>query len=355
MAANSTMVVRPNYQPVNPFDAGTNDTVATFQNYQAIVNGQSIYGAAGSQSALIGNDGKPYVTFGDLSPSTNPQTKLDNQTPNAGVSVLRFPSELPRYYMTLSISDYHRSGWMNVGTTSETARIVLPLPSTMVDNQHIRYDTESIGAVGALSVSVLNDAKKAWETGNFDTVEGIGKTLGGVAGAAASSIKENILKHYQSVGSGIIQQHTGALGKGLAALSGMTVNDFLTVMMKGPSYKVREFIWRFSPQTADESETLRKIIQLTNNKSAPSLPGGLGSLFFRWPSIWRCKFEYVDSSRKLDLQTFQMKPAVLTNVQWNYTPNGVPSFYAGTSAPESIEAHFQFMELEYWLDGDYPQ
>lgn len=351
MAVNP--IIRPDYQYVNPFDAGTNGTVATFQNYQAIVNGQSIYGQAGSQSALIGNDGKPYVTFGDLSPSTNPQTKLDNQTPSSSVNLLRFPSELPRYYMTLSISDYHRTGWMNVGTTSETARIVFPLPSSMVDNQNVRYDVEPIGAVGALSVSVLNDAKKAWETGNFDSVENTTKTLGGTAAAAASSIKENVLNNYKNVGAGLIQQHTGALGKGLAALSGMSVNDFMTVMIKGPSYKQREFIWRFSPQTADESETLRKIIQLTNNKSAPSLPGGLGSLFFKWPSIWRCEFKYADESRDLGLQTFRMKPAMLINVSWNYTPNGVPSFYAGTSAPESIEARFNFMELEYWLDGQY--
>jgi hypothetical protein len=280
------------------------------------------------------------ITFADTVAGTNPQDKIDSRTAGKNGGALRFPSETPRYYMSLAYADYHRQSWREVGTLNEKGRFILPLPTQMIDNQHVMYDTVSIGAVGAAGVS-------SWCTFQVGGLAG----LSIAAVIAFNPLAKGNLEKFGSVATAAAARAMGNLGKGITSIIGLSVNDFMTVMMKGPSYKEREFIWRFSPQSADESETLKKIIQITNNESAPALDTGLGSLFFKWPSIWNLKFEHVD--RDLSLQTFVIKPAVLVNVTWNYTPNGVPAFYAGSSAPESIECRMNFMELEYWLKGDY--
>lgn len=330
---STSIVVRPNYAANTTWNVSSSP-FNSYQNYQAIVNGQSTV-----TSDAQPNNG-PVTSYADTINGTNPQSKIDGAS-NTN-SALRFPSELPRYYMSLSISDYKRDDWKSIGSTTETGRIILPMPNQMIDNQNIRYEIEPIGVVGALSMDAFGKAGNAIRSGNYS--DAAIKAAGGAAESIQKGWKDSLL--------GTAAKNLGNAGAGFAAAAGMTVNDFMTVMVKGPSYKSREFVWRFSPQSADESETLRKIIQLTNNSSAVSLVG-VASMFFKWPSIWNLSFEYADGSRDIGKQTFRTKPAILNNATFNYTPNGVWSPYAGTGAPESVEVRFSFIELEYWLKGDY--
>jgi hypothetical protein len=53
------------------------------------------------------------------------------------------------------------------------------------------------------------------------------------------------------------------------------------------------------------------------------------------------------------------KPAVCTQFTVHYTPTGKPSFYRNTNGvngdnpPESMTIKAKFMEMEYWIAGNY--
>ena len=136
------------------------------------------------------------------------------------------------------------------------------------------------------------------------------------------------------------------------AAAGLSVNQFMTVMLKGPEYKQRRFAWRFSPQSEQETNNLKFIIRLLNNSMAPSL-AGIGSAFWAWPKILKPKFVHSSGEYTLMQNTYGMKPSVITDFSVNYTPNGNFSPFARTRAPTSVDLMITLMELEFWLAGDF--
>jgi hypothetical protein len=292
--------------------------------------GQSI-GGPGTNSNL----NQPAFDIATISPNgPNPAQALDGPNPNGVNTILRFPSDTPPYYMMLPINKYSRSSWAAVGVLTEEARIILPLPQQMIDNHNIRYAIEDIGITGGIGFDGItgNKAQAA-----ADAVQ-----------AAAAAALSGAAGQLGNLGAGAKKVFNGALGA-----SGFAVNDFMTVMLKGPDYKKRDFIWRFSPKSAQETSDLRRIIQLINNSMAPSFSGALGSAFFTWPKLWKPEFVYNGRPDLLSLQTFKMKASVLTDASFNYTPNGNFSPFARTKAPTSVEMRLAFLELEFWLAGDF--
>lgn len=298
----------------------------------AVGTGQSV-GQTGGQGTNS-NLNKPAYDIASLSPNgTNPSLLLDGPNPKAGLNILRFPSDTPPYYMSLGINDYSRASWVQVGTLNETSRVILPLPQQMIDNANIRYEISDIGIAGAVGFDVASGAMS----------QAAGQTIAGLAGAALSGAAGQL----GAAGAAGKKVFNGALGA-----AGLAVNDFMTVMLKGPDYRRRDFIWRFSPKSAQETSDLRRIIQLINNSIAPALTG-IGSAFFAWPKIFKPEFVYNGIEDLLALNTFRMKPSVITDFSVNYTPNGVFSPFARTKAPTSVDVHITFLELEFWLAGNY--
>lgn len=275
------------------------------------------------------------VDISMLTPSSvPPDLVLNGSDFTEGSTVYRFPEDTPNYYMQLPISTYMRADWRSVGVTTEIARIIFPLPQTMVDNHNVRYDISDIGIAGGVGLDLMNGK---FSDAALMTGIGAGK---GALGLAASE-------------TGIAGQLATKAGRAVLGAAGVAVNDFMTVMLKGPDYKRRDFIWRFSPKNAKETNSLRQIIQLINNSMAPSLLGSTASTFFRWPKIWRPKFVYGTDSDLLGAQTFFMRPSVMTDFSVNYTPNGVYSPFSRTKGPSSVDIHMTFLELEFWLAGDF--
>lgn len=320
------MATTPGGVPIDP-TTGLPRVIITTPS--SINTGQSI-GGPGTNS----NAGKAAFDISSISPNGPvPSAALDGPNPNATSSVLRFPSDTPPYYFMLPIHNYHRDSWETVGFLNEIARIILPLPQQMIDNHNIRYAIEDIGITGGIGFDVLS--------GN--AAQAGGKSIAGLAQAALNGAAGQL----GAAGAASKKVFNGVLGA-----AGLAVNEFMTVMLKGPDYKRRDFIWRFSPKTAQETSDLRRIIQLINNSMAPSL-AGLGSAFFAWPKIFKPEFVYNGMSDLLALNTFRMKPSVITDFSANYTPNGNFSPFARTKAPTSIEIRMTFLELEFWLAGNF--
>ena len=271
----------------------------------AVIQNQNVQQSAPSPAL---ND--PGVgTFSAFSQADRPSTTLTYNS----VSSLVYPADLPKYYFSMSISDYERRALMTVvPNVNISGSISLPMPLTMIDAQNITYNPQAISTF-----------------------------LGSIGSVISSG--SAVLNHALE-GSGLsIASDFGGAGVGAQAFSGQAPNDFLTVILQGPTYKQHTFNWRMSPKTSAESGTLRDIITLLRNSAAPVN----NTSMFGYPKVFQISFW--PNSEML----YKFKPAVLEDIQVNFAPNGQAAFYGSSGGPESIEMTLHFLELEFWFAGAF--
>lgn len=284
----------------------------------------------------------PSFSLANLSPPGPSPEMTEQLAASANPQVLAYPADSPPYFFQLAISKYQRADWLAVGDATPFAWIVLPLPNSMLDEGGVDYDIEALGAAQGNALQALSLQNDILSQATVETA-----LKAGVGEAQQAFVK-------------------ATNSAALLAAAGTAVNQFMTVCLKGPTYKTRSFSWKFSPKTPAESETLRQIIQRLNNCSAPFLTNStLGSAFFRWPMLFRPSFQFINLAptggsggtagitNVLGAQTFYMKFCTLKNWAYNYAPMDVPAFYTGTHAPQSVTISLVFQEIEFWLKDDY--
>jgi hypothetical protein len=246
---------------------------------------------------------------------------------NGNVNFLQFPKDRAKYFMTLGMSEYKRSATeFQKMDLSVTDHIMLPLPQQMVDNHGVNYEQKELGQF----------------TGG--TAESISAALAGSGASAMASAGSAIFGGLLSSLGSAFNQLTGSNATdALYASFGVAPNQFLTVMLKGPQYKKHEFSWKLSPRNEQESEAIRKIILTLNNAIAPGTAGP----YFTFPKVFEIKFNPNENV------LYKFKPAVIESMSVNYAPSGAPAFYRRTNAPDSVEIRLQFLELEFWLTGQF--
>jgi len=285
----------------------------------------------------------PRVSF--INPGPAPADKIERAKINTSlITQLQFPEERIKYYIQLEIMDYI-SGGGNAGRFNQalsiTDTIVLPLPDSLRDHLSVDWSEANIlrdvfqaaGAIAGGTAMMLAGGAK-----DVSTAMAGATTLGGAAGVVGGLT------------------YAGGI---LARLSGIAPNQFLTILLNGPKYKQHDYQWTLAPKTPSEAEKLRRIIQILNNRMSPALsnihPLGdtIGGLWWNFPSIF--KITFMPNEKYL----FEHKPAVLANFAIDYAGGHVPSFLRADSQtenlnpPEAVQLHMQFLEIEYWKNGDF--
>lgn len=264
---------------------------------------------------------------------------------NTTTNTLVFPSDRPKYFFAINIGKYSRTNMnqINRAAISSESAIVLPLPSQLQDVNETVWQEEELGFALGMAGQAAYGVKNV-----MDGSKGILDTLGSLA----QGVGEGIAAGGTGFATGVLQGLLGVGGNiqsGAAVLSGYSPNQFLTVLFKGPKYKRHELSWKIVPKNHDESMVINKIIKTLNNAMAPELSGG--GAFFSFPSIFNLAL-YPNSK-----YLFKFKPCVLETFYCNYTPGGVPAFFhqVGNDAnpPEAVEFRMRFLELEFWLKGNY--
>lgn len=265
---------------------------------------------------------------------------------NAGSGVAlspRFPLDTPQYYISLGIQKYSRTSWATVGQLAAESTIILPLPEQLIDQQAVAYDEVPVGVLGGAIMKMLGGGM------SLNSVTDVGNVRNalGELGSGATNI---------FVGAGQrVAQAVGGLAIGdpasaIMASQGLAVNDFLTVLLKGPKYKRFQLSWRLSPKNSQESRAIKAIEILLKNAQAPGWAGGTAA-FFAWPRVFNIKFKHAGGTDMGD-RLFRFKPMVLTDSAFNYAPGGVPSFYGQTQYPEGVMIMLNFLELELWVNSN---
>lgn len=280
------------------------------------------------------------VTTPSASTPVSPNTIATELKNLAGITTLAYPSDVPKYYFNILVSEYSRAGFLQLGKLNPIANYVLPLPMPLIDAHHIAYEETPIGAVTANALK-FNGAV-------LDTFRNILNMDSASVMKTVKAARDNVL----GAGAGIVERldPTGVFDAA-KAFGGFSPNQFFTILLKGPKYKTFEFSWRVSPKTPEESKTLEKMLRELNNHIAPGLSEG-GS-FFKFPKVFQLAFapnpQYM----------FRFKPAVCESLVVNRSPSGQPAFYTksdktdGLNAPEGYDFALRFLELELWLQGDW--
>ena len=197
------------------------------------------------------------------------------------------------------------------------------------------YDQAAIALRGINVNSIHNLGELSDAIARASTAAGLG-----VAGATINT----------SAAIGGLLGLGGILDAGKALL-GFSPNQFVTVLFVGPEYKNFEFVWAVSPDTKEEANTLRRIVNTFKNAMSPkTAPNG---------AIWKSPKIFWPSFHPNSKFLFKFKRCVLKSFTANYTPTGRMAFFkdpnpnACENAPEGMNIRAIFEEIEFWQDGDF--
>lgn len=314
-----------------------------------------------NQSTAIPAAAAPsYVSATMYTPPVLTQKISENLTKNSEIQRAQFPSDRPKYYCQIDVADYTRANGgdlINLPKLNFTDSIVLPMPSQLVDNHRVNYQEEAIGTMlGAVTNSaapdVTNKNNSGGMSGDLSTMEGMHPGAAGPTPPAATPSTGN--NPIASAAKGLTQ---GALATaaGLSpvakAFTGYSPNQFLTILLKGPTYKQFQMQWVLSPRNPDEAEQIKKMAFLLKKKMSPGISSGLGAAVFTFPSLFQISLH--PNSEYL----YKFKPSVLAGFATNYSKDGVAFYRQGAkstsgeelNAPETVVFEMWFMEMEYWL------
>lgn len=262
------------------------------------------------------------------------------QQKNASIVDFQFPFDRPKYHMIMAIQTYSRQDAFTINANLDTGtRVILPIPSQLNDGHGVSYNDTNLGKIAGNMMQagsgIMNDMKAG--KGLEQTVgNAIKNNAGAIATGAATQAAQSVAP--------------GAVGA-VSALTGLSPNEFFTVLMQGPQYKRHSLTWHLVPRNFAEAIMIKKIIAVLNNAMAPGLE--VGGALFNFPKVFQLallpNYNYL----------YKYKPAVLERMQVNYSTGSAPSFYHSFSGniedspPESVQISCSFLELEYWLASDF--
>jgi hypothetical protein len=301
--------------------------------------------------ALLAGAGVAGVALGGALSLYNQRESLANRS---NQNIL-FPPDLNRAnapFMSMQFKKYERRSINEQPFYSEVMKIRLPIPDNLVERTSVSYDNQSLG-------SALGSAIEAQSTG------GSAGTFieGGAVGALGSlpSFAADAVRAAQGPGgtarqraandrnAGIVSTVLGAGAQAVSATAGLiygiTTNPYQVVLFKSPDFRSHSFSWKFIPNSLQESEILRNLIEVFRYHSLPGISSA-GAVFFSYPEILEINF------RPSDEYLYKFKPCVVKSITTNFAPNS-PSFVKSSGAPTAIEFKIELQEIEIMTKADF--
>ena len=231
-------------------------------------------------------------------------------------------------------------GFQNIvpTTTRITDSIAIYLPPNVTDSTSVGYTNAEMGVIGAAAAGAA-DVVTALRTGDISS---LATTLGGAA-------KDLLATAGLNLGSEFIGTLAGVDPEGLKGFAkkafGQASNPYMEVLFEGVEMRTFTYNFTFSPRNADETEDVKKIIEMFRFHMLPELNGG-SSAFMTLPSTFDIHYMYQMGSNEARENDYYTKIAtcVLKGCEVDYTPGGVKSFASG--APTQITMNLTFQETE---------
>lgn len=272
-----------------------------------------------SQNLLQAGDAETYTDA--ISRLTYNVTSLD------GLPTIQFPSQIGKYYMSMSFAEYKRLSPEVSATLDFKQAFVLPIPRELKESFNVNVDEKTQGMAGGIA-NIVNTA--------FGTGRKIGDVAADQIGALAYSAAV---------------QAVGEYGEILGQFAGATPNPHVQAIFSGIPLRVHKFDWTFSPRNAQESLTLREMIMALKAYSLPSY-SRLGTAALQYPLL--CQIQLHPWADQAGNELINFSPALLRSVDINYAPQGMPSFFAGPgNLPTMVSFSLEFIETQIQTGNTY--
>lgn len=227
-------------------------------------------------------------------------------------------------------------------TESEVlSNIYLPIPQNLATAYRAEYEQAELGFVGRTAADAADgDFAGAFSGENLGggalnllaqalTSGGAGAIAGSAIGGKFGSTLAGLLG-----GTGFTQAAKGAMvGAGVAR------NPHMAQVFRNVGFRSHSFSYKFSPKNLRESNTLKNIVR--NLKIAMHPKYLVGNHFFDYPLQF--DIDVLDGNNEF---LFDIGPSVLTDLQFDPTPNGPYFHYEnGQKIPVAVNLTMTFTEL----------
>jgi hypothetical protein len=221
------------------------------------------------------------------------------------------------------------------------SNIYLPIPQNLMTAYRADYEQAELGAIGRTAADVVDgDFAGAFSGENLGggalnllsqalTSGSAGAIAGSAIGGKFGSTLAGLLG-----GAGFTQAVKGAMvGAGIAR------NPHMAQVFRNVGFRSHSFSYKFSPKNLAESRELKNIVR--NFKIAMHPKYLVGNHFFDYPLQF--DIDVLDGNNEF---LFDIGPSVLTDLQFDPTPNG-PYFHyeSGQKIPVAVNLTMTFTEL----------
>lgn len=204
------------------------------------------------------------------------------------------------------------------------AAIALNIPNQLNIRYSVQYQEADTAAFQAAAMIGKGGLKALEEVGSNAQSTG-GPTVTGTLGSVATALALNA---------------PGGVGDGLSAASGLTANPKKEQLFKGVDFRTFVFDYQFAPRDATEARNVLNIIKMFKLHMHPEFKDQ-ASFIFIYPSEFDIHYYYLGSDNKA---IHKHTSCVLTDMNINYTPNGVFNTFAD-GTPTQINVQMTFKEL----------
>ena len=250
------------------------------------------------------------------------------------------------------------------------AGLLLPMPNNMIDGNARKWEEDNINnqALDAVRASMSNGMSQiiAGKLGLSGFQAFLKNTMGTLRSATQHSGRQELFANE-------ISQLVGDMGYDVSAdtilsrTAGVIANANTELLFAGVSLRSFEFNWLMSPRDIREAAQVRMIIRALKQWSAPRKlkklvsgkdgadargtgQAGGPTYFLGTPNIFRLR--YLTNGNKDILGVNKFKPCALTDINLNYTPEGMWMAYQD-GQPVAVQMSLKFNELEPIYNTDY--
>lgn len=272
-----------------------------------------------------------------------------NRSAQAGGNIMRFPKDIGAHAMILNFKEYEYAGGAVTNAIVGNS-IVLPLPKNIMDSYKVTIDEGRLGIIGAGIAEAVTKGVNVGALANTD----FSSVSSDPAAAAAFFVNGGLLAAAGGVatkafgGSGVLGGLiSGAasqpVGQALSAASGTMINPHTTVMFTGVGLKTHQFDWTLSPKSAEESKTLKTIINEFRKATLPSYTSpvtntgtSLDRSLLRYPKMVDIFFVGLDQS-----YYYYFKTCMINQLNIDYSGQSGNALYAGENGAKPVMINLQ--------------
>jgi hypothetical protein len=265
--------------------------------------------------------------------SPNAETYVDaiqrasNKIDVDNVPTIQFPDHISeKYYMAFKFKRYQRPSPQTAATLDFVQAFALPLPKGIRENFDIEVGQESQGLAGGVA-----DAAQLY----LASSDGAGKTQA-LKNAAAALAYGQLVQAAEKIGGSTIGQAVGAVP-----------NPHIQALFSGVPLRTHRFEWTFAPRNEKESQQLMDLLKAMKAYALPSY-SSLGTAALAYPFLCQPELKIAGSA-----QLIKFQPCLIQSIELNYSPQGIPAFFEGTSHPAFIEVSITMLETQIQTSRDY--